>query len=128
VFGGVERESGRTFLVPVRDRTADTLMAIIRDWIGPGTTAISDCWAAYRDLESLGYAHRTVNHSIYFVEPETGAHTNTIESTWRSVKVFLGQYNRVEDYHLAHYMFAARCNAQGIPPFVQFHLVANTDW
>ena len=31
VFGGVERGSGRTFLVPVPDRTADTLMAIIHD-------------------------------------------------------------------------------------------------
>ena len=27
-FGGVQRESGRTFLVPVPDRTADTLVAI----------------------------------------------------------------------------------------------------
>ena len=33
VFGGVERKSGRTFLVPVPDRTADTLVAIMRDWI-----------------------------------------------------------------------------------------------
>ena len=31
VFGGVERESGRTFLVPVPDRTADTLIAVISD-------------------------------------------------------------------------------------------------
>jgi len=30
VFGGVEQWSGRTFLVPVPDRTADTL---IHDWI-----------------------------------------------------------------------------------------------
>jgi len=43
VFGGVERESGETFLVPVKDRTAGTLMAIIGDWIEPGTTVISDC-------------------------------------------------------------------------------------
>ena len=64
VFGGVERGSGRTFLVPVRDRTADTLMAVIRAWIEPGTTVISDCWGAYRDLESQGYTNRTVNHSI----------------------------------------------------------------
>jgi len=46
VFGGVERESGRTFLVPVPDRTDDTLVATIRDWIEPGTTVISDNWAA----------------------------------------------------------------------------------
>ena len=43
VFGGVERESGQTFLVPVKDKTADTLLAVIRDWIKPGTKVISDC-------------------------------------------------------------------------------------
>jgi len=42
VFGGVERGSGRTFLVPVPDRTADTLMDITREWIETGTTVISD--------------------------------------------------------------------------------------
>jgi transposase-like protein len=131
VFGGVERESDKTLLVPVKDRTADTLMAIIRDWIEPGTTVISDCWGAYPDLESQGYTHRTVNHSIHFVDPHTGAQTNTIESTWRHVKVFLSRYTRGEDYvfHLAHHMFAARCKAEGVPPFLQFlHLIANTDW
>jgi transposase-like protein len=74
VFGGVERESGATFLVPVKDRTADTLMVIIRDWVEPGTTAISDCWGAYRDLGAQGYTHQTVNHSMHFVDPNTGAH------------------------------------------------------
>ena len=131
MFGGVELGSGKTFLVPVPDRTADTLMTIIRDCIEPGTTVISDSWAAYRDLGAQGYTHHTGNHSIQFVNPKTGAHTNTIESTWRSIKVFLGQYNRGEDYefHLAHYMFAARCKAQRVPQCLQFlHLVANINW
>jgi hypothetical protein len=131
VFGGVERESGRTFLVAVPERTADTLVAIIRDWIEPGTTVISDCWGAYHDRPSHGYTHRTVDHSIHFVDPSTGAHTNTKECTWHHVQVFLGPYNRGQNYHLqlAHYMFLARCRAEGIPPFLQFlHLVANTDW
>ena len=64
VFGGVERESGRTFLVPVPDRTADTLVAIIRDWIEPGTKVISDCWGAYRNLESQGFTHREPLHPL----------------------------------------------------------------
>jgi hypothetical protein len=84
----------------------------------------------YRDLDSLGFTQRTVNHSIHFVDPHTGNHTNTIQSTWRSVKVFLGQNNGGEDYyyHLAHYMFVAMCKALRVPPFLQFfHLVANTD-
>jgi hypothetical protein len=41
VFGGVERASGRTFLVPVPGRTADTLTNVIRVWIEPGTTLSS---------------------------------------------------------------------------------------
>jgi transposase len=119
VFGGVERESGETFLVPVQDRTADTLMATIRDWIEPGTTVISDYWGAYRDLGSQGYTHHTVNHSIHFVDLYTGVNTNKVESTWRSVKVFLGEYH----------LFAARCKAQGLSQYLQFlHLAANTYW
>jgi hypothetical protein len=43
VFGRVERESVKTFLVPVPDRTADTLVAVINAWIEPGTMNISDC-------------------------------------------------------------------------------------
>jgi len=45
-FGGVERRSDRTFLVPIPDKTVDTLTAIIHAWIEPGTTVVSDCWDA----------------------------------------------------------------------------------
>ena len=64
VFGGVERESGRTFLVPIPDRTADTLMTVINVWIEPGTSIISECWSAYRNFDAQGYTHRSVNHTI----------------------------------------------------------------
>jgi hypothetical protein len=50
---------------------------------------------------------------------------------WCAVKKFLQPYNRREDYmyHLAHYMFAARCKAQGVPQFNQFlAILASTDW
>jgi transposase-like protein len=80
VFGGVERETGKTFLVPVKDRTSDTLMAITRDWVEPSTTVISDCWGAYRGLGSQGYMNLTVNHSIQFVNQTTRAHTNTMRA------------------------------------------------
>jgi transposase-like protein len=80
VFGGVERESGRTFRVPVPDRTADTLVNLIRAWVEPVTTIISDCWAAYRQIDCHGYTPRNVNYSVSFVNPATGDHTNTIEA------------------------------------------------
>jgi transposase-like protein len=86
VFGGVERESSKTFLAAVPDRTTDTLMVVMDARIKPGTTVISDCWGAYRDLDTQGYTHRTVNHSIEFVDQRTNAHTNTIKSRWHHVK------------------------------------------
>jgi hypothetical protein len=81
-----ESESGKTFLFPVPDRIADTLTADLRDWIDPDTTVISDCWSAYRDIESHGYTHQT-NRTIGFVDVPTGAHTNNIQSTWRHVSL-----------------------------------------
>jgi len=44
VFFGYERETGNCIMIPVENRTAETLLAIIKDWIKPGTTIISDCW------------------------------------------------------------------------------------
>jgi hypothetical protein len=41
-----------------------------------------------------GYNHLTVNHSVNFKDPETGAHSNTIKSTWRHAKVTLPNYKR----------------------------------
>jgi hypothetical protein len=47
---------------------------------------MSDCWRGYNGLEDAGYQHLTVNHSKYYVDPITGAHTQQIESNWRAMK------------------------------------------
>ena len=80
VFGGIGRGTCRTFLVTVCDRSAETLIGLIKQWILPGTTIISDCWSANSSLLGEGYTPFTVNHSVTFVDETTGAHTNTVES------------------------------------------------
>jgi transposase-like protein len=114
VFGGVERGSGRTFLVAIHDRSEQTVLALIKERIEPETTIISDCWKAYSAIPRAGYHHLTVNNSIQVVNPTTMAQTNTIESTWRHVKVLMNPYNRKSDhsYVLADYMFRKRCEAE----------------
>ena len=94
VFGGIERSTGKIFMVPVDKRDRGTLTEIIHKWIKPGTTILSDCWKAYDNLENEGFEHFKVNHSINFVDRTTGAHTNGIESTWRHAKLFLPAYSR----------------------------------
>jgi transposase-like protein len=86
VFGGICRETGECFIVPVPKRDATTLMPIILQKIRPGASIISDEWRAYRGIQAQGYAHLTVNHSRNFVDPTTGAHTQNIERSWRSAK------------------------------------------
>jgi transposase-like protein len=86
VFGGVERGSGRCFLVPVAHRDAATLLPIIIDHVHPGTTVLSDEWRAYSTLPQHGYRHGTVNHSLHFRDPNTGIHTNTVEGMWSQAK------------------------------------------
>ena len=103
VFGGIERESRRSFFQIVEDRSADTLVPIIKHYILPGTTIISDCWKAYSTLSKEGYIHQTVNHSVEFVNKESGACTNTIESTWHAVKNSLPRSGTVKGLYDSYF-------------------------
>ena len=73
-------------LVPRRD--AATLLPIISQHVCPGSVVWSDEWAAYRRVQQLSQVvqHETVNHSITFVDPVTGVHTQNVESYWNRVK------------------------------------------
>jgi transposase-like protein len=85
VFGGIEEESRRSFMVAVEKRDESTLLPIIERHIAKGSIIVSDCWKAYINLEKHGYEHRLVNHSKEFVNND-GDHTNKIEGHWRQVK------------------------------------------
>jgi IS1 family transposase len=94
--------------VTVPNRNASTLSALIMKWICPGSVIMTDCWKAYNCLEQLGYRHLTVNHSQNFIDPETGAHTQGIERTWRDMRDNIPRYGRNEkhfDGYIAEHQF-----------------------
>lgn len=116
VFGGVERSTGRVFMVPVERRDKATLLAVIRQWILPGTTIHSDCWKAYDCLGDEGYVHLSVNHSLHFLDPATGVHTNTIEGSWRAAKSAIEPSGRRKKFYagyLAKYMMQKEARIKG---------------
>lgn len=88
VLGGVERtEERKVFFKQVTDRSAETLLSVLSEHLLPGTIVHSDLWRGYiRLAEHLDVQHRTVNHSLYFLDPITLVHTNTIEGTWAALK------------------------------------------
>ena len=82
----------------VQRRDAATLLPIINNHVAPGTIIHSDEWSAYRRVGYLPNvsSHSTVNHSLTFVAPVTGTHTQHIESYWNRAKV---KFKRMRGCH-----------------------------
>ncbi|XP_071051422.1 uncharacterized protein [Onthophagus taurus] len=108
VIGGHERGTGRVFMEIVEERTADTLVPIIKKWILPGTTIISDYWTAHDCLKRNGYVDLKVNHSITFKDPE---------STSRHAKIQLPG-------NFARYIFHKTCEGKDVEKAEEFYRIA----
>ena len=53
----------------------------------PGSIVHTDYWEGYAKLsKDIEFTHHTVNHSIGFMNHQTGTRTNTVEGTWSDVK------------------------------------------
>lgn len=123
---GTQRRGGsvRLEVCPSNRRDASTLLGIIKKHGRPGTTVMTDEWAAYRALPTLGYQHLTVNHSQNFVDPSTWANTQTIESTWRALRRGSlsagGTAQRNLAYHLFEYMWRREMAILGKDSFMGF--------
>ena len=91
-------------VVPRRD--AATLLPVIQQHLHPGTIVHSDEWAAYNQVQQLPNVqqHSTVNHSITFVNPATGTHTQNIESYWNRVKTKFKRMKGVHEVMLTSYL------------------------
>lgn len=89
VFGGVDtsKQPHIGFMEIVETRNQETLLPIIEKYIADGSTIHSDQWKAYDILDSHPcYQHRTVNHSLNYVDPNDGVHTQAIEGYWSKIK------------------------------------------
>jgi hypothetical protein len=82
VIGGVDINSWELFFREVIFRNRTTIASVLQECIEPGTTIITDCLRGYVNLESLGYHHLTVNNNRNFVDPVSGANTQSIENRW----------------------------------------------
>lgn len=82
----------------VQNRCASTLLPIMQQHLHSGTVVHSDEWSAYRQAQQLSQVtqHGVVNHSLHFVDPVTGVHTQNVESYWNRVKT---KFKRMRGMH-----------------------------
>ena len=92
-------------IIPNRQRV--TLLPIIRAHTLPGTIIHSDDYATYRTAVSQlpnVAAHHIVNHSLNFIDPVTGIHTQHVESYWNRVKLKFKRMRGVDADQLPSYI------------------------
>jgi transposase-like protein len=123
VVVGIERvDNGKIFLIPVQDRSAETLEGIIENHVRVGSTVHTDMWRAYSNIDELGLTHVTVNHSQHFLDPVTGGCTNRAEGLNSGLKRKIPVRNRTGsgiEFHLGEYIWRRQCKDKLFDSFIE---------
>ncbi len=87
VFGIIDTSTspGKYFVCLVNNRSQETLIPIIQSICREGTLIWSDMWRAYTNINVI-FEHQTVNHQENYINPNSGVHTQNIESLWKNLK------------------------------------------
>ena len=116
VLGMADRK-GEVITRVVPDRSADTLVPHIVEWVKQGSRVATDEHRSYSDLKREGFWHAAVNHAAKeYVRGDV--HTNTIEAFWANFKRGVkGTYVHVSKKHLQAYLreFEYRHNLRRSP-------------
>jgi len=121
ILGMIDREGGfRLEICPNNKRDRATLEELIKKHVAPGTTIMTDCWRGYAGLNQQGFEHFTVNHKYHFVNPETGANTQMIESNWRPLRKRLSRGVKDEQLamHMCEFLWRKDMVDQKMDPFI----------
>ncbi|XP_063221898.1 uncharacterized protein LOC134530720 [Bacillus rossius redtenbacheri] len=86
VFGGIERNTNRIFVIPVEVLTSKSLMCMIEEFIMPGTTLMSDYWQTFDCLSDHDFERFHVNRNMNFIGLDSGANTSRIERLWCDIR------------------------------------------
>ena len=105
VFGIIDtlNTPSNYYVKVVPDRRRETLLPIIQRIVRDGSIVIGDEWRSYSTI-SRTFVHQTVNHRFNFVNPETGAHTQNVESLWNRLKRRLKKLMGVSRGNLQTYL------------------------
>ena len=107
------------------NRSRKFLLPIIKKNCKEGTIFCSDGWKAYEKLEEHldleDIIHYPVNHTTNYVDPTTGAHTQTIEGFWRQCKARLPTFGLKPKYlgiYVGSFCWYRYCKQRNLDSFI----------
>lgn len=80
----------------IKDKKAETMIPIISSVVHSGSIIHTDEHKSYVKL-GLQYTHRSVIHKYHFIAPETGVHTQQVESYHNKIKMRMKMMRGVDD-------------------------------
>ena len=95
------------YMEMINSHNAATLLPIInqREHVNQESSIHSDQWFAHASLQySSGFSYASVNHSLHFIDPVTGVHTQHVEGYWSGAKGKLKRMHGTSDDLLLSYL------------------------
>ena len=121
MFGIVDKNSHKAFAQFIQDKSHNSIIPLITRHCAPGCTINTDGAAVYKTLRFMNYTHNSVVHERYYVDPNTGIHSNWIENFWGNMKIKLksvrGSQGDMLDGRIDEYLY--RYNRKGEGPMFQ---------
>lgn len=87
----------------IPDRSKKSILPAIQRMVRPGSVIVSDAHASYRAIQSLGYLHVVINHSIAFHNFE-GVTNNPIENVWAVLNPTMRNYQQAADHNFWRFL------------------------
>ncbi len=109
IFGMIQR-NGDVVINMLENVKQKTIEPFIKSTILPGTLVYTDEYNIYARLETWGYSHKTVNHSIgEYARDEDGdgfheVHVNTMEGFWSLLRSWLRPHRGISQEKLPLYL------------------------
>lgn len=86
IYCGVEKISKKSFFKIVEVPSKDELLAVIREFILPGTVIVSNCWVTYNCLSDDRFDKLTRCYGYQFKDAMTGSRNSSTQTVCADVK------------------------------------------
>ncbi|KCZ76047.1 hypothetical protein H311_02963 [Anncaliia algerae PRA109] len=101
---GYDNKITKCYAEVIKDKNIETILPIINRVVIPGSFIFTDEHKSYQNLNKQGFLHGTVCHKYEFLNKETGANTQAVESFNNYLKYWIKFKKGVETHRRSDFL------------------------